>query len=120
MMMAKRRRSGDGGDGRLSRETLAAAQVDIGQQLALLGAVARYVARLAALVARLAGRVEGPAVGGGAVARDVAELAAGIALHRLRLAVASKVVWPAALVARGRTSAAAEEGTAWAAAEGRS
>lgn len=70
-----------------------------------LGAVTRDVAGLTALVARLAGRVERPTVRGGAVARDVAELAASIALHRLRLAVASEVVRATALVARRRTRA---------------
>lgn len=102
-------RLSDGGDGRdrLGRDALAAVQVHIGLQLAvetgLLGAVTRDVARLAALVARLAGRVERAAVGRRAVARNVAQLAAGIALHRLRLAVASKVIRPAALVAGRRT-----------------
>ena len=59
------------------------------------------MAGLAAAVASLASSVEGAAVGSGAVARDVAELAAGVALHGLSLAVARKVVWSAALVAGG-------------------
>jgi hypothetical protein len=89
-----------------------AGHLDLGLHLAdgagLVGAVARDVAGLAALVASLAGGVEWAAVGGGAVTRDVAELAAGIALHRLRLAVASKVVRAAALVACCRTGSADE------------
>lgn len=107
-------RSGDRRDRshRRSRDGLAVVHVDVRLQLAvgggILAAVTRDVAGLAARVARLAGGVERPAVGGGAVARDMAELAAGIALHRLRLAVASEVVWATALVAGGRARAAGE------------
>jgi len=57
------------------------------------------MACLAAAITGLAGGVEGTAVGGGAVAGDVAELAAGVALHGLSLAVAREVVGAAALVA---------------------
>lgn len=60
---------------------------------------------LAAAVAGLASGVEGAAVRGRAVAGDVTELAAGIALHGLSLAVAGEVVWPTALVAGGGTTA---------------
>lgn len=105
-----------------------AANVNFGGDLAvgvLLGAVARDVAGLAALVAGLAGRIQGSAVGRGAIARDVAELPAGITLHGLRLAVASKVIGSSALVAGGRarttseaTSSAKGAGVAAAAAHG--
>jgi hypothetical protein len=64
-----------------------------------LGALARDVANLAACVAGPAGGVERTAAGSRAVARDVTELAAGIALHGLGLAVTGKVVGAAALVA---------------------
>lgn len=66
------------------------------------------MASLAALVAGLAGSVERAAVGGRAVAGDVAQLAAGVALHGLRLAVARKMVGAAALVAGRRARAASE------------
>lgn len=81
----------------------------------LVGAVTRNMAGLAALVAGLAGSVEGAAVGSGAIAGDVAELAAGIALHGLSLAVASKVVRATALIAGSRASTASETTTAEAA-----
>ena len=48
----------------------------------------------------------------GAVTRDVAELAASVALHGLRLAVAGKVVGSAALVAAGRALRSGVEGRA--------
>ena len=67
---------------------------------------------LAALVAGLASSVERATIGGSAVARDVAELAASVALHGLGLAVAGKVVGATALVASSRTRAAAEAATA--------
>ena len=85
----------------------------------LLRAVSGDVTGLAALVAGLAGSVQGATIGGGAVARDVAELAAGIALHGLSLAVAGKVVGTTALVAGSRaraTEAATPEATGVAAA----
>jgi hypothetical protein len=69
------------------------------------------VAGLAALVAGLAGGVERTTVGGGAVARNVAKLAAGIALHGLSLAVTGKVVGATALVASRRARAASEAAT---------
>lgn len=76
---------------------------------ALVGrAVARDVASLGALVANLAGGAERAAVGRGAVTRDVAELAAGVALHGLSLAVAGEVVGATALVAGGGTGVATE------------
>ena len=93
--------------------------VDLG-----LRAVAGDVASLTAAVARLAGCVEGAAVGGSAVTRDVAwervssgrhrgvaahtELAASVALHGLSLAVAGKVVGASTLVAGGRARATSE------------
>lgn len=66
------------------------------------------MASLGALVADLTGRAEGTTVGSGAVTRDVAELAAGVALHSLSLAVASEVVGTTALVAGGGAGVAAE------------
>ncbi|KAI0473067.1 hypothetical protein GGR56DRAFT_597275 [Xylariaceae sp. FL0804] len=84
----------------------------------LLRAVAGDMAGLAALVARLASGVERPAVRRGAVTRDVAQLAASVALHGLGLAVAREMVRAAALVARRgaraswREAAAAEAGGA--------
>ncbi|KAI0536447.1 hypothetical protein GGR58DRAFT_395230 [Xylaria digitata] len=57
------------------------------------------MAGLAALVAGLTSRVERAAVRGGAIARDVTKLATSIAFHSLGLAVSSKVVRAAALVA---------------------
>lgn len=54
---------------------------------------------LAALVAGLASGVERSTVGRGAIARNVAKLAAGVALHGLSLAVARKVVRSSTLVA---------------------
>ena len=74
----------------------------------LLGAVAGNVAGLAALVAGLASSVEGAAVGCGAVAGDVTELAAGIALHGLCLTITGEVVGATALVAGGRPRTAGE------------
>jgi hypothetical protein len=85
------------------------------------------VAGLGALVADLASGAQGAAVRSGAVTGDVAldrrlgqrtfrgrrilqetyQLAAGIALHGLSLAVASKVVGATALVASGSTRVAA-------------
>lgn len=73
---------------------------------------------LGALVADLAGGAEGTAVGGSAVTGDVAQLAAGVALHGLGLAVTGKVVGATTLVAgRGagetaKAAAAALEATA--------
>lgn len=56
---------------------------------------------LATLVAGLASSVQRSAVGGSAVPRDVSELAAGVALHGLSLAIPRKVVGATALVAGG-------------------
>lgn len=78
----------------------------------LLSAVPRDVASLATLVAGLSSSVERTAIGGGAVARDVTQLAAGVALHGLSLAVAGKVVRTTALVAGGGTGTASEATTA--------
>jgi hypothetical protein len=70
------------------------------------------VTGLAALVASLAGSVERTAIGGSAVAGDVTELAAGIALHRLRLAVSGEMVWSPALVASCWSGPASESAAA--------
>lgn len=72
---------------------------------------------LTALVAGLAGSVERAAVGSGAVPGDVAELAAGVALHSLSLAIAGKVVGTAALVASSGTGTTSKSTTAEAANE---
>lgn len=66
---------------------------------------------LAASVAGLASSVERAAVGSGTVAGDVTELAAGIALHSLSLAITGKVVGTTALVAGSRTGTASEATT---------
>lgn len=89
-------------------------QVDLTAEVAggvLLGAFPGDVAGLTALVARLARRVERAAVGSGAVTRDVTELAASVALHRLRLAVTGEVVGATALVAGRGARAAGEPAT---------
>jgi hypothetical protein len=101
---------GDGSDGCGD-----SVDIDLGVDLAggvLLRAVAGDVASLTALVASLASRVERATVGSSAVAGDVAELAAGVALHGLSLAITSEVVGAAALVAGGRARAAGESATA--------
>ncbi|KAI0420719.1 hypothetical protein F5X98DRAFT_15770 [Xylaria grammica] len=77
----------------------------------LLRAISRDMAGLAALVAGLTGRVEGAAIRGGAIARDVAKLATGIAFHSLGLAVPGEMVGATALVA-GRMARATGETTA--------
>ena len=61
------------------------------------------MASFSALVARLARRVRRTTIRSVAVARDVAELAASVALHGLSLAVASEVVRATALVASRST-----------------
>jgi hypothetical protein len=72
------------------------------------------VASLAALVASLSGSVERATTGGGAVAGDVSQLAASVALHGLGLAIAGKVVRSSAFVAgsgagtAGKATAAGE------------
>lgn len=69
------------------------------------------MARLGALVADLASGAQGTTVGCGAVTRDVTELAAGIALHGLGLAVTRKVVGATALVASGGAGVSLETTT---------
>ena len=64
-----------------------------------LRAISADMSSLTAPVARLASLVERSTVRGRAVPGDVSKLAASIALHGLSLAVASKVVRAAALVA---------------------
>lgn len=71
-------------------------------------AVAGDVASLGTLVADLTGGAEGTTVRGGAVTRDVAELAAGVALHGLSLAVTGEVVGTTTLVTGCGTGVAAE------------
>ena len=91
------RRSHRGHGGRSGHGTVT---VDLG-----LRAVARDVAGFTAAVAGLSSRVERTAVGGGAVAGDVTELAASIALHGLSLAVAGEMIRSAALVTGCRATA---------------
>lgn len=75
--------------------------------------------RVAAAVAGLASGRKRTAVGSSAVTGDVTELAAGVALHGLGLAVAGVVVGATALVAGGGTAGeAGAVGTAEAAAHG--
>lgn len=69
------------------------------------------VTSLAAAVAGLSSSVQWTAIWCGAVAGDVAKLAAGVAFHGLSLAVTGKVVWSAALVAGSRTSTTSETAT---------
>lgn len=70
------------------------------------------MASFAALVASLASRVQGTAIRRCAVSGDVTKLSTSVALHRLRLAVARKVVRPAALVAGSRPRATSEAASA--------
>jgi len=72
------------------------------------GALARNVARVAAAVASLTRRVQRSAVGRGTIARDVTELATGVALHGLGLAIAGVVIGASALVAGSRASRSTE------------
>jgi len=81
-----------------------------------LSAITADVSSLTAPVAGLASSVKRATVRGRAVTGDVTELAASVALHGLSLAVASKVVGAAALVAASstatsETTAAASEAT---------
>jgi hypothetical protein len=69
------------------------------------------VTSLGALVADLTGGAERATVGSGTVTRDVAELAAGVALHSLSLAVTGEVVGATALVAGSGALVAAEATT---------
>lgn len=79
----------------------------------LVRAVSRNVAGLVASVARLASRAQWATSRSLALLGDVSQLSAGIALHRLGLAIAGKVIGAAALVACGTrpsvTKAAASE-----------
>lgn len=70
------------------------------------------MAGLTTLVAGLSSGVERATVGSGAVSGDMAELAAGVALHSLSLAITGKVVGTTALVASGRARATSEATTA--------
>jgi hypothetical protein len=95
------------GSDRSNRGSRNAANVNLRRDLAntrgvLLRAVAGDVSSLTALVAGLSSGVERATVGSSAVSGDVTELAAGVALHSLSLAVTSKVVGTTALVASGR------------------
>lgn len=105
---------GHGGN-RSNRRSRDVAQINLRRDLArgvLLRAVPRDVTSLAALVAGLASSVKGATVGSSAVPGDVAELAAGVALHSLSLAITGKVVGATALVASSGTGAASETTTA--------
>lgn len=73
-----------------------------------LSAVTGDVTSLAAAVAGLSSGVKRAAVRGCAVAGNVTQLAAGVTLHGLGLAIASEMVGSAALVAGGRASAASK------------
>lgn len=92
-----RDRGSDGGD------WCTTFSVDVG-----LGAFARDVSSFTAAVAGLSGSVQRSAVRGRAIARDVTEFSARIALHGLSLAVAGEVVWPATLVAGSWASTASK------------
>lgn len=74
----------------------------------LVRAVSRDVTRLVAGVASLAGGAERTSPGRLTFLGDVTELAARVALHSLRLAVAGKVIGPAALVTGGTGPASVE------------
>lgn len=78
----------------------------------LLRAVTRDVSSLTALITSLASSVERTAVRSSAIPRDVTELAAGIALHGLSLAITSKVVGTTTLVASSRARTTSETTTA--------
>lgn len=77
----------------------------------LLRAVSGDVSSFATLVAGLARSVQGAAVGGSAVARNMAQLAASIALHGLSLAISREVVGATTLVASSRASTSGETAT---------
>lgn len=101
------------GSDRSNRGSRNAANVDLRRDLAntrgvLLGAVAGDVSGLTALVTGLSSSVERATVGCGAVSGDVAELATGVALHSLSLAITGKVVGTTALVASSRARATGE------------
>lgn len=76
-----------------------------------LWALARNVSSLAAAVACLSSSVEWSAIRSGAIAGNVSELSACIALHSLSLAVTGKVIRPAALVASSWASTAGKAAT---------
>ena len=117
-LLLRDRRDGSN-DGRRDRRDSLDGDVRVGDNVGLrvdtpvgvlLRAVTDDVARDAAVVADLASGVQGPAVGGGAVVGDMTKLAAGIALHGLRLAVTGVVVGATALEA-GCVARAAGEST---------
>ena len=115
------RRSNGRGNGSSGRSSSSSSRVAVDFSL---GAVPRDVAGFTAAVAGLAGSVEWAAVGSGAVTGNVSygksmalhrirttiltELAAGVALHGLSLAITGEVVRSATLVASSRASAASE------------
>lgn len=107
---------GDGGNGSCRNlgeiNFVVAGVADIGLlRCVLLWAVAGDVASLTASIAGLAGSVEWASVGSCAIAGDVTELATGIALHGLSLAIAGEVVGTTTLVASSRTRTAREATT---------
>lgn len=115
-LLSHRGNGSHGGSGDVVKVHNLVAVVDLGVG-GLLGAIARDVASLAALVAGLASSVQGAAVGSSAIPGDVAELAASIALHGLSLAIASEVVGATALVASSGTRTVGEASTTIAADE---
>lgn len=84
------------------------AQVDVGgdglRHSVLVRAVPRNVSSLVAGVASLARCIERAASRRSALFTDVTQLSASIALHSLRLAVTSKMIGAAALVASSRAA----------------
>lgn len=76
-----------------------------------LGALARNVTSLAAAVARLSGSIQWATVGGGTVAGDVTQLAAGVTLHGLGLTITGEVVGSTAFVASGLACTTGETAT---------
>jgi hypothetical protein len=110
-VVSKLSHRGNGGD----RGSRYAVDVDLGTDFTsgiLLRAVPRDVAGFTALVAGLPSSVERTAVGGSAVAGDVAQLAASVALHGLGLAIPRKVVRAATLITGSGARAASKATTA--------
>lgn len=96
---------------RYRRDSRNSGDLDLGRDVTisvLLRAVARDVAGFTALIAGLTSSVERTTIWRSTVSRDVTEFSTCIALHRLSLAIARKVVWPAAFVAGSRSGATSE------------
>lgn len=77
-----------------------------------LWALSRDVTGLATVITSLAGNAQRTSARGRALLGNMTKLAAGIALHGLRLTIPSEVVGPTALVASGRSWAAGVPTTA--------